>query len=472
MRRLSSTFQTLILQPTPLCNLNCAYCYICPSSRRTRRDMPLPVAAALASSVQAQESSSMVDVVWHGGEPLAIRRDHFEELVEVFELLRTEGRIRHFIQTNATLIDDGWCDFFTRYEFRVGVSLDGPDSASANRVDWAGKPVFPRIMRGVQALKKHGIDFSVICVVFPETVNEPDALFDFFEDLGAGSVGFNIEEYEGANDSRQSIDAGTVRHFWRTMFARLANGSDLRVREAGKLLGYLAEVKAGSVQDRRRHRSVSSTTATRGTTAVAEDSTTGPPGTTGTSRGRQSGNEGDPRSQGPPPSEDEDAVTAWPFGSPLEREKVSNTEFRGVDLSSHRWKDITVTRCRFSNARFMGLALAGASLSDVLFENCQFDFAVLDRLKVAGDVAFIGCSFKEAAFSNSDLSRAVFDDCTLSGAEFDSTRMQDADLRASNLSGISGLSSLKGVQVTEAQLADLFQALASELELKVTDIDG
>ncbi|WP_233515272.1 hypothetical protein [Marinitenerispora sediminis] len=62
---------------------------------------------------------------------------------------------------------------------------------------------------------------------------------------GAKSVGFNFEELEGANETREAIEPGLVRRFWRMMFERLDMGSTSRVREADRLLGYLADVQAG-----------------------------------------------------------------------------------------------------------------------------------------------------------------------------------------------------------------------------------
>lgn len=238
-------FHSVILQPTTLCNLNCSYCYLPVHERKTRTEMPIEVARALAAGLTAQNTSEAVDVVWHGGEPLTTRREHFRDLVEAFEPLRREGRIRHCVQTNATLIDDAWCDFFTRYDFRVGVSIDGPAAANLSRVDWSNRPAFSRVERGISHLRAHGIDFTAICVVTAQTITHPHTLLDFFEDLGAKSVGFNIEELEGANDTRQHVDPEHVRRFWRTMFDRIDNGSTLRVREADRLLGYLADVRAG-----------------------------------------------------------------------------------------------------------------------------------------------------------------------------------------------------------------------------------
>src|SRR5689334_2157740 len=57
----------VVMQPTTLCNLDCAYCYL--PHRAADRRMPVAVARAVADEVNAWDEP--VDVIWHGGEPLA-----------------------------------------------------------------------------------------------------------------------------------------------------------------------------------------------------------------------------------------------------------------------------------------------------------------------------------------------------------------------------------------------------------------
>ena len=113
--------------------------------------------------------------------------------------------------------------------------------------------------------------------------------------------------------------------------------------------------------------------------------------------------------------------------------------------------------------------MARVSMSDVLFEGCQFDYATWEQVKVTGDVAFVGCSFKEAEIIGSDLRGAVFDDCAFA-ADIKSTKMSGADLRGSDLSGLSGLASLYGAQVTELQLRQLSEVMIRDLDLTITEL--
>lgn len=141
-----------------------------------------------------------MSVVWHGGEPTATPFDVIPDLLAPFEDLRRAGRVRHEIRTNATLINRRWCELFIAYGFDIGVSIDGPGPLNRNRLDRAGNPTDSRTLRGMRTLAEAGLQYSVICVVTPETIDHADALVDFFTDIpGCQSVGFNIEEQEGAD---------------------------------------------------------------------------------------------------------------------------------------------------------------------------------------------------------------------------------------------------------------------------------
>ncbi|MGQ0775950.1 MAG: radical SAM protein [Pseudonocardiales bacterium] len=98
----------VIMQPTTLCNLDCSYCYL--PHRAHRRIMSLNVARATAQAVGTWAYRRPVNVVWHGGEPLTAGRVHLGALMDSFP----DHGITHSVQTNATLIDQRWCEFFTK----------------------------------------------------------------------------------------------------------------------------------------------------------------------------------------------------------------------------------------------------------------------------------------------------------------------------------------------------------------------
>jgi uncharacterized protein len=229
---------TIVLQPTSLCPLTCAYCYL--PERHLKQEMSPVTACAIASGIPLGWSSSgPVEIVWHGGEPLAIGRETFVELIESFEPLRVAGRVQHKVQTGATLITDEWCDIFERYGMGVGVSIDGPRSANRHRLDRGEQPTFDRVIAGIDALRKHGIPFTILAVVSQDGTTGAEEILDFLADLSCPWLELNIEARESANIDGKVPTIDQARRFWRDTFTWSRNNTGMKVREFEYLLGFL-----------------------------------------------------------------------------------------------------------------------------------------------------------------------------------------------------------------------------------------
>lgn len=74
--------------------------------------------------------------------------------------------IDNCIQTNGTLLTDEWCEFFRENNFLVGISIDGPQEFHDEyRKNKMGQPSFVKVMRGINLLKKHGVEWNAMAVV-------------------------------------------------------------------------------------------------------------------------------------------------------------------------------------------------------------------------------------------------------------------------------------------------------------------
>jgi uncharacterized protein len=229
----------VVMQPTTLCNLDCTYCYL--PERALDRRMPVEVASAVAESVNDWAAGSpRFSVVWHGGEPLAAGRPAFAALLAPFH------GVEHHVQTNATMIDDEWCEFFGMHEVRVSVSVDGPAARNDARVNRGGAAAYPRIERGIAALRRHGVPFSALCVVSDPRPELAAELYDYFLDLGCDVLGINIEEKEGVNARPNAHAETAVREFWAGLVAAWRRAPRIHVREIEYALRYAGAVLDGS----------------------------------------------------------------------------------------------------------------------------------------------------------------------------------------------------------------------------------
>jgi uncharacterized protein len=236
------------MQPTTLCNLDCAYCYL--PHRAHDRTMPVAVARSVAATVNEWAAAApRFSVVWHGGEPLSAGRERLGALMDPFT------GVEHHIQTNATLIDDEWCAFLADRDVRVGLSIDGPRELTARRIDRGGQPAYDRILKGIAALRRHGISFAALCVVSDPAPGVAAELYEFFVDLGATVLGVNIEEQEGVNLRSNAHAESAVRGFWAELTAAWRRDPRLEVREVEWALRYAGAVLAGDADDLlpRRH---------------------------------------------------------------------------------------------------------------------------------------------------------------------------------------------------------------------------
>jgi uncharacterized protein len=242
MRGIATVPTYVVMQPTTLCNLDCSYCYL--PFRRDDQRMPVTVAEAVAVSVNAWARTGRFSVVWHGGEPLAAGRDHFAALLAPFDTC-----VEHHIQTNATLIDDAWCEFFAERDIRVSVSVDGPEQHNGDRVNRAGHPAYRRIQRGIDALRRHGIPFSALCVVGRPEPGLAAELYDYFLDLGCDVLGINVEEMEGVNTRANRHPAEAVRAFWAELVAAWRRAPRIHLREIEWSLRYVGAVLDGTADE-------------------------------------------------------------------------------------------------------------------------------------------------------------------------------------------------------------------------------
>ncbi|HEU5349146.1 MAG TPA: anaerobic sulfatase maturase [Ktedonobacterales bacterium] len=187
----------LLAKPTgAICNLACEYCFflskemLYPGSRfRMADDLLETYIRQLIESHRSPE----VTIAWQGGEPTLMGLDFFERSVEYAERYRRPGqRISYTIQTNGTRLDDAWGTFLKAHDFLVGLSVDGPRAYhDAYRVDKGGKGSFDQVMRGWQVLKRHDVEFNILCTVHAANQDHPLDVYHFFrDDLGAQFMQF------------------------------------------------------------------------------------------------------------------------------------------------------------------------------------------------------------------------------------------------------------------------------------------
>jgi uncharacterized protein len=210
----------LLAKPTgAVCNLDCTYCFflskemLYPGSRfRMSGDV---LETYLRQLFEAHVNSPEVNVAWQGGEPTMMGLKFFRRSVDLVEGMRRPGqRVLHTIQTNGTLVDDDWAAFFADHGFLVGLSIDGPREVhDTYRVDKGGKGSFDRVMSGLEALRRHGVDWNALTTVHAASQDRGREIYRFLrDDCGARFIQFIPIVERATPETLQAANTGWGEH--------------------------------------------------------------------------------------------------------------------------------------------------------------------------------------------------------------------------------------------------------------------
>jgi uncharacterized protein len=169
------------------CNLACSYCFfldkelLYPNSKFRMSEETLET--YIQQLIESHRSSE-VTVAWQGGEPTLMGVDFYRKAIEFQDKYRQPGMtFENTMQTNGTLLDDEWCQFFKENNYLIGLSLDGPERFhDAHRVDKGNQGTFDKVMRGLRLLQKHQVEYNILVTVNRITGDHPEEIYRFLRD--------------------------------------------------------------------------------------------------------------------------------------------------------------------------------------------------------------------------------------------------------------------------------------------------
>lgn len=195
----------------PLCNLDCRYCFYLEKENlypdKKSWQMNDAVLENYIKNYIAAQPIPEVTFAWQGGEPTLLGVDFFRKVVELEKKYANGKKIQNALQTNGTLLDAEWCEFFRENDFLIGISIDGPkEMHDRYRVDKGGNPTFKKVLSGLNLLKEHQVEFNTLTVVNRENAKNPLELYRFLRKHGSGHMQFiPLVEREGSADGLLSL---------------------------------------------------------------------------------------------------------------------------------------------------------------------------------------------------------------------------------------------------------------------------
>lgn len=190
-----------------VCNLSCSYCYYLEKGL-LYKDQPKNVMSEellekfIEEYIQSQTMPQVL-FTWHGGEPLMRPISFYKKAIELQKKYAFGRTIDNCLQTNGTLLTDEWCRFFKENNFLIGISIDGPQEFHDEyRKNKHGQSSFHKVMKGINLLNKHGVEWNAMAVVNDFNADYPLDFYHFFKEIGCHYIQFTpiVERFSKRQD--------------------------------------------------------------------------------------------------------------------------------------------------------------------------------------------------------------------------------------------------------------------------------
>jgi uncharacterized protein len=190
-----NSFHILAKPIGPICNLDCKYCFYLEKealypqvSKWAMREEVLD--SYIRQYIEGHDTPT-VHFAWQGGEPTLLGVEYFQKLVEIQKRYANGKCIENAFQTNGVLLNDSWAELFKGNNFLIGLSIDGPrELHDTYRVDKGGQSTFDRVMRGIDTLRRNGVEFNTLTTVHHGNADYPLEVYRFLKENGSGYMQF------------------------------------------------------------------------------------------------------------------------------------------------------------------------------------------------------------------------------------------------------------------------------------------
>jgi uncharacterized protein len=180
----------LLIKPaSSSCNLRCKYCfYYDVADNREVKNFGIMNDETLENMVKRvfEDVEYSANFAFQGGEPTVAGIEYFKKFHEFVEKYNVNKiQVNFSLQTNGTLLDKKWMELFKKYNYLIGVSLDGNKNIHDTfRIDANGEGTFSRVLKATKMLTKAGVEFNILCVVNKLIAQNGKLIYNFFKNNG------------------------------------------------------------------------------------------------------------------------------------------------------------------------------------------------------------------------------------------------------------------------------------------------
>lgn len=214
---------------TKECNLRCKYCFeeenfkssqnvpLLKINEEFEKGIPLLERFGRELIEYNKKRGVRTEFTFHGGEPLLIKPELIEKLCAYYRSL--DECVLFNVQTNGTICTDELIAVLKKYDFRVGVSIDGTATLhDENRVYANGQGTHKHVLRNIKRMQAEGITIGAMATITASVTKSVKEFYDFFAENGL-DLGFNAC-YNSPNSTHQEnqIDDVLYSVFLKNLF--------------------------------------------------------------------------------------------------------------------------------------------------------------------------------------------------------------------------------------------------------------
>lgn len=225
-------FITPIIKVTENCNFTCEFCRYHTNERRSIMGIETyKTIVEKACEYNISHGWNHLNVIYHGGEPLLWGYQNFAQAVSFQSILKKKFpsiEIINNVQTNGSLLNQQWIDFFKDNGFHIGVSIDGPSEINFHKNVYEDKK--ETVLANICKLNQAGCKFGILSVITDAHDGYANQYYDFLVKNKIHSVGLCYCIY----DDKKGITVKNeiLSSFLLELFDRYYFGDyHLRIRE-------------------------------------------------------------------------------------------------------------------------------------------------------------------------------------------------------------------------------------------------